>query len=232
MPAPAGIFVHMEYRVKKHTDDHKPQVFHDMLEYFAARREETPAPIYHPDRSVNSMVKGKENTLRKASVLIAATRLNENGESHIVLTVRSENLNSHAGQISLPGGSQDPEDNDVVDTALRESEEEIGLQRKHVEVIGLLGELSLPSGFQITPVVGLIENQLQFTPCPIEVAQIFHAPLDLVLDLNAYQASFMTYNNQQRKVLELHHEDYRIWGATAAILYHLAKEVNANKNGE
>ena len=210
-------------------EEGKPHIFHDMLEYFSSRPEKAPEPIYHPDRSVNSMVEGKQATLRKASVLIAATRLNQNEESHIVLTVRSENLNSHAGQISLPGGSQDTEDEDVIDTALRESEEEIGLDRQHVEVIGRLGELSLPSGFQVTPIVAVIENELEFTPCPIEVAQIFHAPLDLVLDQDAYQSSSMTYNNQQRKVLELHYEDYRIWGATAAILYHLAKEVEANK---
>jgi 8-oxo-dGTP pyrophosphatase MutT (NUDIX family) len=210
-------------------DENCSHIFHDMLDYFAERRNHIPDPISHPDRAVNSMVEGKENTLRKASVLIAASRLDGRNDSQIVLTLRSKNLNSHAGQISLPGGSQDPQDKDVVDTALRESEEEIGLDRKHVEVIGRLGDLSLPSGFHVTPIVALIESELEFTPCPIEVAQIFHAPLSLVLDLDAYKSSSMTFNKRQHKVLELHHGEHRIWGATAAILYHLAKEVNEHK---
>ena len=73
--------------------------------------------------------------------------------------------------------------------------------------------------------MGLIQPGLTFTPALEEVADIFQAPLDLVLDPNAYKASFMTFNDIERKILELHHEDYRIWGATAAILYHLAMQV-------
>ena len=99
-----------------------------------------------------------------------------------MLTVRSKNLNSHPGQISLPGGSQEPDDLDVVATALRESEEEIGLARSNVEVIGRLGDMALPSGFQVTPIIGLIEPGLDFAPCPIEVAEIFHAPLSLLMN--------------------------------------------------
>ena len=85
--------------------------------------------------------------------------------------------------------------------------------------------MALPSGFHITPIVGLIDPGLSFTPAPDEVADIFQVPLELVLDLNAYEASYMTYNDVERKVLELHYEDYRIWGATAAILHHLAMQV-------
>jgi len=171
------------------------------------------------------MVEGKQNDLRKAAVLIPVTRQDSTHESHIILTVRSENLRSHAGQISLPGGTRDPEDSDAIATALRESEEEIGLLPSQVEVIGKLGDMALPSGFHITPIVGLIDPGLSFTPAPDEVADIFQAPLELVLDLNAYEASYMTYNDVERKVLELHYEDYRIWGATAAILHHLAVQV-------
>jgi 8-oxo-dGTP pyrophosphatase MutT (NUDIX family) len=182
-------------------------------------------PIAHPDSSINKMVDSRHNALRKAAVLIPITRLDSDNDSHIVLTVRSENLRSHAGQISLPGGTRDAEDSDDIATALRESEEEIGLPASQVEVIGKLGDMALPSGFHITPIVGLIQPGLTFTPALEEVADIFQAPLDLVLDPNAYKASFMTFNDIERKILELHHEDYRIWGATAAILYHLAMQV-------
>ncbi len=167
--------------------------------------------------------------LRKASVLIPITRYRPGKNSEIVLTVRSKNLNSHPGQISLPGGSQDPDDLDVVATALRESEEEIGLARSNVEVIGRLGDMALPSGFQVTPIIGLIEPGLDFAPCPIEVAEIFHAPLSLVMNPDSYNSTSMIYDNQQRKILELQFEQFRIWGATAAILYHLAQIIENSK---
>ncbi len=168
--------------------------------------------------------------LRKAAVLIPITRHRPDQESKIVLTVRSANLNSHAGQISLPGGSVEHGDLDAAATALRESEEEIGLPRDEVEVIGQLGEMALPSGFQITPVIGIIEPGLEFVPCPNEVAEIFQAPLSLVLDKEAYSASSMTYDRKPRKILELRYEKFRIWGATAAILYHLAQQIADSMN--
>lgn len=200
--------------------------FEQLVSFFAHPEAQNPSPIAHPDKSVNRMVDGSESSLRKASVLIPVTRPEKNKPSEIVLTVRSENLRSHAGQISLPGGTREDHDLDDEATALRESEEEIGLKPDGVEVLGKLGDMALPSGFQITPIIGLIEPNLIFTPCPHEVADIFHAPLDLVLDLDAYQSSFVTYSDIPRKILELHFEDYRIWGATAAILYHLAKQID------
>lgn len=199
--------------------------YHSLIDYFSQTSREDLEPIAHPDSSVNQMVAGQDTSLRKAAVLIPITRQDADNDSHIVLTVRSENLRSHAGQISLPGGTCDANDADDIATALRESEEEIGLLSSQVEIIGKLGDMALPSGFHITPVVGLIRPGLNFTAAPEEVADIFQAPLDLVLDLSAYKASFMTYNNVECKILELHYEDYRIWGATAAILYHLAKQV-------
>ena len=204
-------------------------VYQDLINYFSSNSSAEPAPIAHPDRSVNKMVNGKQQTFRKAAVLIPITRHESGSESHIVLTVRSENLKSHAGQISLPGGTSEAEDPDAVATALRECEEEIGLKTEHVEIIGQLGDLALPSGFHVTPVVGLIQTGLSFTPCPVEVADIFQAPLELLLDTSAYTHSTMVFNEVPRKILELQYQHYRIWGATAAILYHLAKEVEKHR---
>ena len=198
--------------------------YHDLLSYFETTQHMNAGAIPHPDSAINAMAQEQLAQFRKAAVLIPVTRLRDE-ESHVVLTVRSENLKSHAGQISLPGGTSEPEDRDEIATALRESEEEIGLQQHHVEVVGRLGELALPSGFRVTPVIGIIENDLEFEACPIEVADIFQAPLELILDPKAYVQSSYEYQNQQRKVLELHYEDYRIWGATAAILHHLAMQV-------
>ena len=200
-------------------------VYHDLIDYFARGQLIPPKTIAHPDPSVNEMVDGEIQTLRRAAVLLPITRLHENQSSDLVLTVRSANLKSHAGQISLPGGTSEDIDQNSVATALRESEEEIGLKAKNVEVLGQLGDLALPSGFHVTPIVGIVDRGLDFVACPDEVADIFQAPLDLVLDITAYKKSAMTFNNQQRTILELMYEDYRIWGATAAILYHLALEI-------
>jgi 8-oxo-dGTP pyrophosphatase MutT (NUDIX family) len=200
-------------------------VYHDLIDYFARGQLIPPKTIAHPDPSVNEMVDGEIQTLRRAAVLLPITRLHENQSSDLVLTVRSANLKSHAGQISLPGGTSEDIDQNSIATALRESEEEIGLKAKNVEVLGQLGDLALPSGFHVTPIVGIVDRGLDFVACPDEVADIFQAPLDLVLDITAYKKSAMTFNNQQRTILELMYEDYRIWGATAAILYHLALEI-------
>ena len=200
-------------------------VYHDLIDYFARGQLIPPKTIAHPDPAVNEMVDGEIQTLRRAAVLLPITRLHENQSSDLVLTVRSANLKSHAGQISLPGGTSEDIDQNSVATALRESEEEIGLKAKNVEVLGQLGDLALPSGYHVTPIVGIVDRGLDFVACPDEVADIFQAPLDLVLDITAYKKSAMTFNNQQRTILELMYEDYRIWGATAAILYHLALEI-------
>lgn len=196
-----------------------------LLDYLASQQQRHPGFIQHPDPHVNRMAMAQLDSLRKAAVLIPVTRNSATQESHVVLTVRSANLKSHAGQISLPGGTWEARDADAVSTALRESEEEIGLRRDAVEIIGQLGEMALPSGFRVTPVIGLIEPGLQFTPCPVEVADIFQAPLELVLNPEAYRRSEILFNEQPRQILELLFEDYRIWGATANILHHLAEAV-------
>ncbi|MEQ8315446.1 MAG: CoA pyrophosphatase [Gammaproteobacteria bacterium] len=201
------------------------QSYDRLLKFFQSPGAKDETPIAHPDKGVEEMAQAQLHSFRKAAVLIPVTRLRDQA-SQVVLTVRSENLKSHAGQISLPGGSMEPQDKNEIDTALRESHEEIGLHPKQVEVVGQLGELALPSGFRVKPVVGIIENDLDFVACPIEVADIFTVPLDLILDPDAYRHTSMRFKDQQRAIVELHFEDYRIWGATAAILYHLAMVAN------
>ena len=218
----------------KHRDDSSSQqAFDDLLDYFSRNQNDNPDPIFHPDSSVNRLMQDSSTPLRKASVLIPITRHKPGKASEIVLTVRSENLNSHAGQVSLPGGSEEAIDSSVVATALRESEEEIGLAQDNVEVIGRLGDMALPSGFQIKRLkeggIPIFEPGLEFVPCPIEVAEIFHAPLSLLMNPASYNATTMTYNSQARKILELQFERFRIWGATATILYHLAQMIEDSK---
>jgi 8-oxo-dGTP pyrophosphatase MutT (NUDIX family) len=199
--------------------------YEGLLDFFAAPHSENPAPIIHPDELVNQEAMRDGHNYRAAAVLIPVTRNSETNKSEIVLTVRAAHLRSHAGQISLPGGTKEDRDPDFQTTALRESEEEIGLLAHQVQVLGKLGDMALPSGFRITPFVGLIDSGLEFVPCPDEVADIFHAPLELLLDPGAYQKTTMEFNGEQRVILEIVFEKYRIWGATAAILHHLAQQV-------
>ena len=201
--------------------------FHSLVSFFNSNKGKDPGRILQPEvyRSVKD-----ESTLRSAAVLLPITRHKPGFESNLVLTVRSENLTSHAGQISLPGGTQEDHDDDLVATALRETEEEIGLKSKEVEIIGRLGTLALPSGYLVSPIAGLIDNDLDFTPQPEEVAHIFQAPLKLILNVNAYKKSSVSFKGIDQNILELQYENYRIWGATAAILYHLARKITDFEN--
>ncbi len=204
--------------------------FETLLALFAAparSRDERLRPISHPWRL--GLGSGLDaNALCEAAVLIPVTRperpLVERPAvaSHVVLTVRSANLKSHAGQISLPGGSVEPADSGPAATALREAEEEIGLPPRRVEVLGQLGPVALPSGFRVTPVVGLIPPGLEFTACPREVADVFQTPLELILNPAAYSRGSYLHQGIRRGTLELRHGNYRIWGATAAILHRIA----------
>jgi len=196
--------------------------YQDLLSFFDCDHGKRLDPIRHPDRMVNTIAESELSRFRSAAVLIAVTRPDANAESQVVLTVRSANLKSHAGQISFPGGTTEKQDRDSVATALRETHEEIGLHPSNVEVIGCIGDIALPSGYRVTPVVGIIDNNLDYLANPAEVEAIFHAPLSLALDPEAYTHSAVTYRDVERTVLELHYEEHRIWGATAAILYHLA----------
>ncbi len=183
-------------------------------------------PILHPDQSINRLINSPElpeSSFRHAAVLILVA-CGENGSS-IIFTLRTEHLSSHAGQVSFPGGTRDSDDNSIEHTALRECEEEIGLRAESVRIIGRLGNLLMPSGYCVTPVVGLFSAATPLTPSPREVAEIFGVPTAIALNPASYQRSSMLYRDMEREVLEFHHDGYRIWGATATILHHLACEL-------
>jgi 8-oxo-dGTP pyrophosphatase MutT (NUDIX family) len=125
-----------------------------------------------------------ENNIR-AAVLVG---LVDRGQGwSVLLTLRSADLADHAGQISFPGGRIEPEDPDAIHAALREAEEEIGLPMNHVETVGRLDTWLTGTGFEITPIVGLVRPPDAYVPDPIEVAEIFEVPLDFILDPRNHQ---------------------------------------------
>ena len=145
------------------------------------------------------------------------------GRLSLLFTQRTPHLTAHAGQISFPGGRVEAGDAGREDTALRETEEEIGLARKHVRVLGTLPEYSLPTGFRITPVVGWIEAPFDTQPDPFEVAEIFEIPLEHFLDTRRYQRHQYHFNGRHRHYLAIPYEGRYIWGATAGMLLSLAR---------
>jgi len=143
----------------------------------------------------------------------------------VLLTKRNERLNRHAGQVSFPGGRIDPGDADAVDAALREAEEEIALDRGNVEVVGVLGDFLTGTGYRITPVLGLVPPGLHFEPAPDEVDAVFPFSVDVLLDPRAPQRERQERNGVVRDVWVWPHPEHYIWGATAAILVHLAERL-------
>jgi 8-oxo-dGTP pyrophosphatase MutT (NUDIX family) len=162
--------------------------------------------------------------ITKAAVLIPLVLRGE--ELSVLLTQRTDHLHDHAGQISFPGGRMDPGDANPHDTALRESEEEIGLDRAAVEVIGHLPQYLTVSGYSVTPVVGFVKPQAEYALDAFEVADIFEVPLHFLMDPANHQVRVWQSDQGSRRFYSMPYENRFIWGATAGMLrnlYHLLK---------
>lgn len=165
--------------------------------------------------------------LRPAAVLVPIIHGDAPG---ILLTQRAAHLNAHAGQVSFPGGRIEPGDASPEAAALREAEEEIGLAPGHVELAGRLPDYVTGTGFLITPVLGLLPDGLVLTPSPDEVAEIFMLPLSTLLDPDAPERRTRMFRGRERHFWVWPHEHHYIWGATAAILVHLANRLRAQNS--
>ncbi|MGH8517708.1 MAG: CoA pyrophosphatase [Panacagrimonas sp.] len=172
------------------------------------------------DRWLSAFMK----TLRPAAVLAPVLRRGD--DYSLVLTRRAEHLSSHKGQISFPGGRRDDTDISAAANALREAQEEVGLDPARVEVLGYLDDYPVISRYLVTPVVGLVEGG--FTPLadPSEVAEVFELPLELVLDPASYQRKTLTREGMLVPFYEINWRGYRVWGATAGMLWNLCERVN------
>jgi 8-oxo-dGTP pyrophosphatase MutT (NUDIX family) len=136
----------------------------------------------------------------------------------LMFTQRTSHLHDHAGQISFPGGRVDEGDSDREATALREAEEETGLDRSRIEIVGRLPDYDIMTGFRVTPVVGWVEPPFELRPDPFEVEEVFEVPLDFFLDPANHQAHSREVNGRRRHYYVMPYEDYYIWGATAGMV--------------
>lgn len=139
----------------------------------------------------------------------------------VLLTHRTAHLANHAGQVSFPGGRVDLADCDVEETALRETQEEIGLDRSHARIIGRLDTYITRTGFAVTPVVAVIDPPFELTPDPFEVAEVFEVPLSFLLDPNNHQLCSREFEGTVRYFYAMPYGRHYIWGATAGILMNL-----------
>ena len=154
-----------------------------------------------------------------AAVLVAVTDRREPG---VLLTLRQPHLKRHAGQIAFPGGRVDPGDTDMVAAALREAEEEIGLDPTRVEIAGTSDVYRVGTGFAVTPVVGVVPPDLPLAPHEAEVAAVFETPLAFLLAPGNHVLKSMIWEGRERSFHEIQWEDRRIWGATAGMIVNLA----------
>ena len=171
-----------------------------------------------------SVKAGRGNELTPAAVLIPLIMYQN--ELKILLTQRTAHLQDHPGQISFPGGRSDPEDTSAIDTALREAEEEIGLPSDRVEVLGSLPHYLTITGYQVTPVVSLVDAGHSYQPDEFEVADIFEVPMAYLMNPHHHEQRMWQSPQGYRRFYVMPYENKFIWGATAGMLrnlYHFLK---------
>jgi 8-oxo-dGTP pyrophosphatase MutT (NUDIX family) len=147
----------------------------------------------------------------------------------VILTQRPQWLRAHAGQVAFPGGKVDAGDADVIDAALREAEEELGLSRRDIDVVGVTAPYRSGSGFLITPVIAVLPPDLPLDPNPDEVEAWFEVPAATLFNHDSYARHEVEWQGAQRTYHELIWEERRIWGVTAGIILNLSRSLNLNE---
>jgi 8-oxo-dGTP pyrophosphatase MutT (NUDIX family) len=212
-------------------DSHLPAVAARNIAATAIRDRFGAPPMWEPEIKVERRFVDRPETA--ASVLMPLVLRDE---LTVLLTQRTDHLTDHPSQISFPGGRAEPEDADAVATALREAQEEIGLDPERVEVLGSLPTYTTGTGFVVTPVVGLVRPGFVLRIDPFEVAEVFEAPLGWLMDPANHQRHAIEVGGVRREFLSIpwpgtdaagQPRRYFIWGATAAMLRNLYRFLSA-----
>lgn len=157
-----------------------------------------------------------EREVRQSAVLIPLLEVNH--VLHVLLTKRAQHLKHHPGQISFPGGKVEPHDKSCIATALREAEEEIGLSPENVQIIGQLDDYQTLTGFNIRPVVSLIQPQEKYNIDENEVAEVIFVPLQHFIEKEQHITLMVERKQLSYPLYFMPYQGHNIWGATAAIL--------------
>ncbi len=167
-------------------------------------------------------VKTAELPTRHAAVLVPIVAA---AEPRLLLTRRARTLRKHAGQVAFPGGMQDAEDASLIATALREAMEEVAIPPDRVKVLGTLPPVTSSTGFQVTPVVGLIPPAIDYRMNPAEVESLFEMPLQEALRVSRYSELSVHRQGRRLPVWLSWYDDYFIWGMTAGIIRELSLQL-------
>lgn len=178
-------------------------------------------PLPRGDHDLEPDTWQQGRVLKPAAVLVPLVA--EPAGLTLLLTKRTPHLRDHAGQVAFPGGRAEPEDPSPEATALREAAEEIGLEAAAVTLLGRLDTYVTGTGYEVTPVVGLLNPPLLLTPDPYEVAEIFQVPLDFFLQPASRQLMSREWQGRSRQFYAYPYGDYFIWGATAGMVNNLAE---------
>ncbi len=155
--------------------------------------------------------------LRDAAVLVPVVDRGE--EASVILTKRTEALRNHSGQVAFPGGRVDPEDASAEDAALREAMEEIGLERRLVEVVGRMPDYVSGTGFRVTPILGVVRPDFHLSVNPHEVDSVFEVPLRFLMDPANHSRDSRLWEGRERFFYRMPYENWMIWGLTAGIIH-------------
>jgi 8-oxo-dGTP pyrophosphatase MutT (NUDIX family) len=206
-------------------DDHLPALTAEVLRSASVRQRFLMPPLWTPE--IKQEPRFSERSPTHASVLVA---LVEREELTVLLTQRTDHLNDHPGQVSFAGGRVEPTDADAAATALREAQEEIGLDAAFVDVLGAMPTYTTGTGFIVTPVVALVRPGFTVAADPFEVAEVFEVPLSFLMNPANHRRHAIELNGAQREFLSMPYDSagadgktrrYFIWGATAAMLRNL-----------
>ncbi|HKL52295.1 MAG TPA: CoA pyrophosphatase [Wenzhouxiangellaceae bacterium] len=178
------------------------------------------ARLYSLDTPLSDLPVGgyrpnSDNRPRAAAVLVGVTA---GPEPAVVLTLRSRQMEHHAGQVSFPGGGRDTPGESVVETALREAREEAGIEERRVRPLGYLGRYDTITGYRMTAVVASLDANMTFQPDHNEVESVFTVPLADVADPACFRRDTVRYAGRRFEIVTFEHASHHIWGATAALL--------------
>ncbi len=153
--------------------------------------------------------------------------VDDGDEAKVILTQRTSTMRKHSGQIAFPGGGIDPEDRSPEQAALREAEEEIGLDRSFVETLSRLPTYYAATGFRITPVLSVVRRGFEIVPNPTEVDEVFEVPLSFLMNEANHQRGSREWDGKERHFYVMPYEERNIWGITAGILRTLYERLYA-----
>jgi len=179
------------------------------------------APAGRNDFELNPELEALADAEHKRPAAVLIPVIEGAKQASILFTQRTDELPTHAGQISFPGGKMDIGDTNVVETALREAREEIGLEAEYIDTIGFLDDYITSTGYRISPLVAVIRQGYSITPDRREVAEVFDVPLSFLMNVQNHEMHSREWRGAQRKFYAMPYGNRFIWGATAGMLRNL-----------